>query len=120
MFADNGIVDIDPSSDFDFESIFGDIDAFFEEQEVSSVIECNGGHATNPHTDTSAGRTDNLALEKEFANTDTPSSCSPQLTKRRTITKRRREEGWCNIPPPILSIHLMSRRYFVGSDERQQ
>jgi hypothetical protein len=113
MFADNGIVDIDPSSDFDFDfdSIFGDIDALFEEQEVSSVIECNGGHATNPHADASAGHTDSLALEKQFAKTDTPSSCSSQLTKRRTITKRRREEGWCDLFFfSIPSIYLMSRR----------
>jgi hypothetical protein len=99
MFAENGIVDIDPSSDFDldFDSIFGDIDALFEEQEVSSVIECNGGHATNPYTDACAGQTDSLASEMEFAKTDMPSPCSSQLSKRSTSTKRRREEGWCNI-----------------------
>ena len=95
MFADNSIADIDPSSDFDFDfdSIFGDIDALFEEQEVSSVIECNNGHATNPHTDASAGQTDSLVSEKEFAKSDTLGSGSPQLMKRRTNTKRRREEG---------------------------
>jgi hypothetical protein len=95
MFADKGIVDIDPSSDFDFEfdSIFGDIDALFEEQEVSSVIECNSGHATNPHMDASAGQTDGLVLENEFAKSDTLGSGSPQLMRRRTNTKRRRSEG---------------------------
>ncbi|CZR52890.1 uncharacterized protein PAC_02767 [Phialocephala subalpina] len=94
-FTDNGIVDIDLSSDFDFDfhSIFGDIDTLFEEQEVSPVIECNNGHATNPHTDASAGQTDSLVSEKEFAKSDTLGSGSPQLMKRRTNTKRRRGEG---------------------------
>jgi hypothetical protein len=40
------------------------------------LIECNSGHATNLHTEASAGQTDNLTLEKKFANTDTSSSCS--------------------------------------------
>jgi hypothetical protein len=95
VFADNSIVDIDPSSDFDFDfdSIFGDIDALFEKQEVSSVIECNNGHTTNPRTNASAGQTDSLVSEKEFAKSDTLGSGSPQLMKRRTNTKRRRGEG---------------------------
>jgi hypothetical protein len=97
MFAENDIVDINPSSDFDFDFIFGDTDALFEEQEVSSVIECNGGHATNPYTDACAGQTDSLASEIEFAKTDMPCPCSSQLSKRRTSTKRRREKGWYNI-----------------------
>jgi hypothetical protein len=97
VFIDNGIVNIDPSRDFDFDldfdSIFGDIDALFKEQEVSPVIECNNGRATNPHTDASAGQTDSLVSEKEFAKSDTLGSGSPQLMKRRTNTKRRRGEG---------------------------
>lgn len=88
--TENGTVDNNPSSDFD--SIFGDINALFEEQEVSSVIKYNNGHATNPHTDASAGHTDNLVSE-EFAKSDTLGSSSPQLMKRRTNTKRRRGEG---------------------------
>ena len=65
MFADNSIADIDPSSDFDFDFdfIFSDIDTLFEEQEGSSVIECNNGHATNSHTDASAGQTDSLVSD---------------------------------------------------------
>ena len=95
MFTDSGIIDINPSSvfDFDFDSIFGDIDALFEEQEVSPVIECNSSHTTNPHTDASAGQTDSLVLEKEFIKSDTLCSGSPRLMKRRTNIKRRREEG---------------------------
>jgi hypothetical protein len=89
--AENGTVDIDPLSDFD--SIFGDIDALFEEQEVSSVIECNNGQATNPQTDASAGQIDSLVSEKEFGKSDTLGSSSPQLMRRRTNTKRRRGEG---------------------------
>lgn len=89
--AENGTVDINPSSNFD--SIFGDINALFEEQEVSSVIECNNGHATNPHTDAPASQTDSLVSEKEFAKSDTLGSGSPQLMRRRTNTKRRRGEG---------------------------
>jgi hypothetical protein len=90
-FTENGTVDIDPLSDFD--SIFGDIDALFEEQEVSSVIECNNGQATNPQTDASAGQIDSLVSEKEFGKSDTLGSGSPQLMRRRTNTKRRRGEG---------------------------
>jgi hypothetical protein len=76
VFVENGIVKINPLSGFDLNSIFGDIDTLFEEQEVSSVIECNGGHAINPHTDMSVVQTDSLASEKGFAKTNTPSSCS--------------------------------------------
>jgi hypothetical protein len=73
--TENGTVDINPLSDFD--SIFGDIDALFEEQEVSSVIECDNGHATNPHTDAPTSQTDSLVSEKGFAKSDTLGSSSP-------------------------------------------
>ena len=80
MFIDNGIINIDPSKDFDFDfdfdSIFSDIDALFEEQEVSPVIECNNGHAINLHTDASAGQTNSLVSEKEFIKSDTLGSGS--------------------------------------------
>jgi hypothetical protein len=76
MFTKNDIVNINPSSDFDFDSIFGDINALFEEQEVSSMIKYNGSYATNPYIDACAGQTDSLALEIEFAKTNMPSPCS--------------------------------------------
>ena len=64
---DNNIVNINPSSNFDFNFIFGNIDALFEEQKVSLIIECNGGHAINLYTDAFVGYTDSLVLEEEFA-----------------------------------------------------
>jgi len=47
----------------DFDSIFGDIDALFEEQELSSAIQCNNGQATNSKTDASAGQINSLMSE---------------------------------------------------------
>lgn len=92
--VENGTVDNDPLSDFD--SIFGDINALFEEQEVSSMIECNNGHTINPHKDASISQTDSLVSEKEFVKSDALGSDSLQLMRRRTNTKRRRGESEYN------------------------
>ena len=89
--AENGTVDIDPLSDFD--SIFGDINALFEEHEVSPVIECSNDQTSNSQTDASAGQIDSLMSEKEFGKSDTLSSGSAQPMRRRINTKRRRGEG---------------------------
>jgi hypothetical protein len=89
--AENGTVDIDPLSDFD--SIFGDINALFEEHEVSSVIECRDDIASNSQTDVSAGQIDSLMSENEFGKSDTLSSGSAQPMRQRINTKRRSGEG---------------------------
>jgi hypothetical protein len=69
-------------------TVFGDINALFEEQEVSPMIE----HSNNQHPDACAGQTEGFASGNESAKTNTAGSGYSQLMKQRTSTNRERKK----------------------------
>jgi hypothetical protein len=55
VFINNGIINFNLLNDFDFDfnSIFSNINALFKDQEVSPIIKYNNSYATNPYIDAS-------------------------------------------------------------------